>query len=143
MLNQLSGGTEKDLITNTDIQSISRNVAGDVLDIQTVESGTICTVRASGYLKSALRKNQTYRLNNIVGFKPIYSVISYYPQSTGKPFMLQITTEGDINITPQVDFNSGDSINFNETFIRSSIGGGLLSRVIQRMRTLGKKVCVC
>lgn len=124
MLNQLSGGTEKDLITNTDIQSISRNVAGDVLDIQTVESGTICTVRASGYLKSALRKNQTYRLNNIVGFKPIYSVISYYPQSTGKPFMLQITTEGDINIIPQVDFNSGDSINFNETFIRSSIGGG-------------------
>lgn len=143
MLNQLSGGTEKDLITNTDIQSISRNVAGDVLDIQTVESGTICTVRASGYLKSALRKNQTYRLNSIVGFKPIYSVISYYPQSTGKPFMLQITTEGDINIIPQVDFNSGDSINFNETFIRNSIGGGLLSRVIQRMRTLGKKVCVC
>lgn len=124
MLNQLSGGIEKDLITNTDIQSISRNVAGDLLDIQTVESGTICTVRASGYLKSALRKNQTYRLNNIVGFKPIYSVISYYPQSTGKPFMLQITTEGDINIIPQVDFNSGDSINFNETFIRSSIGGG-------------------
>lgn len=124
MLNQLSGGIEKDLITNTDIQSISRNVTGDVLDIQTVESGTICTVRASGYLKSALRKNQTYRLNNIVGFKPIYSVISYYPQSTGKPFMLQITTEGDINIIPQVDFNSGDSINFNETFIRNSIGGG-------------------
>lgn len=143
MLNQLSGGTEKDLITNTDIQSISRNVAGDVLDIQTVESGTICTVRASGYLKSALRKNQTYRLNNIVGFKPIYSVISYYPQSTGKPFMLQITTDGDINIIPQVDFNSGDSINFNETFIRNSIGGGLLNRVIQRMRTWGKKVCVC
>lgn len=143
MLNQLSGGTEKDLITNTDIQSISRTVTGDVLDIQTVESGTICTVRASGYLKSALRKNQTYRLNNIVGFKPIYSVISYYPQSTGKPFMLQITTDGDINIIPQVDFNSGDSINFNETFIRNSIGGWLLSRVIQRMRTLGKKVCVC
>ncbi|MDM8204260.1 hypothetical protein QUW03_07745 [Faecalicoccus acidiformans] len=125
MLNQLSGGTEKDLITNTDIQSISRNVTGDVLDIQTVESGTICTVRASGYLKTALRRNQTYRLNNIVGFQPIYSVISYYPQSTGKPFMLQITTEGDINIIPQVDFNSGDSINFNETFIRSSIGGGV------------------
>ena len=125
MLNQLSGGTEKDLITNTDIQSISRNVIGDVLDIQTVESGTICTVRASGYLKSALRKNQTYRLNNIVGFKPIYSVISYYPQSTGKSFMLQITTDGDINIIPQVDFNSGDSINFNETFIRNSIGGGV------------------
>ena len=143
MLNQLSGGTEKDLITNTDIQSISRNVAGDVLDIQTVESGTICTVRASGYLKSALRKNQTYRLNNIVGFKPIYSVSRYYPQSTGKPFMLQITTDGDINIIPQVDFNSGDSINFNETFIRNSIGGGLLNRVIQRMRTWGKKVCVC
>lgn len=125
MLSVKSSGSGKDLITNTDIQSISRNVAGDVLDIQTVESGTICTVRASGYLKSALRKNQTYRLNNIVGFKPIYSVISYYPQSTGKPFMLQITTDGDINIIPQVALQQGDSINFSETFIRNSIGGGV------------------
>lgn len=124
MINVKSSGSAKDLITETDIQTVSRNVTGDVLDIQSIESGTVCTLRASGYLKSSLNKNQTYKLNNILGIKPVYSVISYYPQSTGKPFILQITTEGDINIIPEVDFNSGDSINFNETFIRSSIGGG-------------------
>ena len=124
MIDVKSNGSIKEIVEADDLHAVSRNVVGDVLDIQAITSGNVCMLRASSYLKSSLNKGQTYRLNNISGIKPIYSVISYYPQSTGKPFILQITTEGDINIIPQVALQQGDSINFSETFIRNSIAGG-------------------
>lgn len=125
MIDVKSNGSIKEIVEADDLHAVSRNVVGDVLDIQAITSGNVCMLRASSYLKSSLNKGQTYRLNNVSGIKPIYSVISYYPQSTGKPFILQITTDGDINIIPQVALQKGDSINFSETFIRNSIGGGI------------------
>ena len=149
MLSAKSLGVEKQIPLNHDMEysPMEIEINEDTAFSSTSGAGLVqankyhCSI--SGYVICKEKSIQAY--STVLGHMPIKPKIAnaYIEASIGtNKFLLYINAAGNIMSTTNLELATNQYMHLVGDFPIST-GGGLLSRVIQRMRTLGKKVCVC
>ena len=149
MLNQLSGGVDVLMPVDQDMEyhPSEMEINDDTAFSSTSGVGLVqtnqyhCTV--SGFVICKQKSVQAY--STVLGQFPVKPKIAnaYINASIGSnSFLLYINAAGNIMSTKNLELNADEYMHLTGDFPIST-GGGLLNRVIRRIHTFGKKVCVC
>ena len=150
MLKQLSGGVDVLMPVDQDMdfkvvdmsQQRGTYFSANTQSLVTSNKYMCCMAGGMSMLPCSLTSKTSILLK--LPFSPKFGEVAILADlnSSDSTRRFVVDSEGNLKPANNMSFKQGDFLSFHATFPIST-GGGLLSRVIQRIRTLGKKVCVC